>query len=266
MHDATARPASGTLIRNFGDTDVVAYREFAPPVALASHVACLWWRTDAPARVLPDGCVDLVWTGDELIMAGPATRAVIPKLPTAGPKLGIRFRTGAADLALRLSVGELLNSSPRLGDVWADGDELEERAAEASNARDCLGVLTDVVAQRLADAPVPDPTVRAAVRELRSPRTRIDQLCTRLEVSERKLRRRFADTVGYSPRTLARVLRLQRFLDCARHGGDLAWLAAQAGYADQPHLTRDCAQLTGLPAGALLASGARPAGERLTRA
>ena len=42
--------------------------------------------------------------------------------------------------------------------------------------------------------------------------------------------------------------------------------AAEAGYADQPHLTRDCGRLTGLPAAALVATGAGPAGERLTPA
>jgi hypothetical protein len=59
------------------------------------------------------------------------------------------------------------------------------------------------------------------------------------------------------------VLRLQRFLALAGRGGDLARLAADAGYADQPHLTRDCARLAGLPAVTLLATGAGPAGERL---
>ena len=58
------------------------------------------------------------------------------------------------------------------------------------------------------------------------------------------------------------MLRLQRFLSLASPGGDLARLAADAGYADQPHLTRDCARLAGLPAAALLAAGVGPVGER----
>ena len=37
-------------------------------------------------------------------------------------------------------------------------------------------------------------------------------------------------------------------------------LEVQARYADQPHLTRACARLTGLPAAALVASGAGPVG------
>ena len=37
------------------------------------------------------------------------------------------------------------------------------------------------------------------------------------------------------------------------HGHPLAWAAAEAGYADQPHLTRECNDLAGLPPGELLA-------------
>jgi AraC-like DNA-binding protein len=226
-------------------------------------VACLWWRTGAPARVLPDGCVDLVWTGAEVAVAGPATRPILPRVPPGAVKLGVRFRVGAAGAALGLPAGELLDSFATLGVIWAEGDELAERIAEASDPGAQLAVLVHAVARRLAPASAPDPLVRAAILDIARPRTRVAELGGRLGISERQLRRRFEGAVGYPPKTLARVLRLQRFLGLAARGDDLARLAAEAGYADQPHLTRDCARLTGLPAGALVASGAGPAGERL---
>jgi transcriptional regulator GlxA family with amidase domain len=102
------------------------------------------------------------------------------------------------------------------------------------------------------------------VNDLAVPGESVAGVGRRLAISERQLRRRIERAIGYSPRTLARVLRLQRFLTLAgRDGADLARLAADAGYADQPHLTRDCKALTGLPAAALLATGAVPAGEKL---
>jgi AraC-like DNA-binding protein len=244
----------------------MSYRELAPPPALVSHVACLWLRGDGPRRVLPDGCADLVWTGEEVIVAGPATRATIPRVSHHQTKLGVRFRVGAAGVALGIGAAELRDRSPSLSEVWADGGELSERIAAAPSAPARLGLLVDAVAHRLAEAPPADPLVRAAALGLSRPRTRIAGLCTRLGISERQLRRRFEDGVGYPPRTLARVLRLQRFLGLAGRGGDLARLAAEAGYADQPHLTRDCARLAGLPAATLLATGVGPAGEAFSRA
>jgi methylphosphotriester-DNA--protein-cysteine methyltransferase len=81
------------------------------------------------------------------------------------------------------------------------------------------------------------------------------------------LRRRCHDAVGYGPKTLQRVLRFRRFvsrIDALSHDPaspaqarldradlDLAGLAAQAGYADQAHLTRECGSLAGLTPAAL---------------
>lgn len=239
------------------------YRELPPPPPIAAHVMCLWTREGpAAGRVLPDGCADIVWTGERLLVAGPATRAVVPQVSAAATKVGIRFRTGAAAQALGLPAVELRDESVALEEIWgARGRELSERATDAPSARDRLRLLSSAV----ADAPAPDPLVRAAVRELADPRVRVFELCRSLFISERQLRRRIEEAVGYSPRTLARVLRLQRFLRLAeRDREDLARLAADAGYADQSHLTRECSELAGLPAGALLAAGAVPAGERFS--
>jgi hypothetical protein len=60
---------------------------------------------------------------------------------------------------------------------------------------------------------------------------------------------------GYGPKTLDRVLRLQRFLVLGRADADagLARLAADAGYADQAHLGHDCRALAGATPGELIA-------------
>jgi transcriptional regulator GlxA family with amidase domain len=70
-----------------------------------------------------------------------------------------------------------------------------------------------------------------------------------LTVGERQLRRRFTLAVGYGPATYLRVARLQRAITRARRATTLASLAADAGYADHAHLSRDCRELTGSPPG-----------------
>ncbi|HEY0938357.1 MAG TPA: helix-turn-helix domain-containing protein, partial [Trebonia sp.] len=67
-------------------------------------------------------------------------------------------------------------------------------------------------------------------------------------LSERQFRRRCHAAAGYGPKTLQRVLRFQRFVrivDAAGDTPDLAAAAVRAGYADQPHLTRECRALSG---------------------
>jgi transcriptional regulator GlxA family with amidase domain len=125
-----------------------------------------------------------------------------------------------------------------------------------------LAYLVTATAARLRDAPPVDPLVRRAAEKLNDPRVRVAEIAADAGLSQRHLLRRFRTTVGYGPKTLARVLRLQRFLAAIRTGGDdAAWLAADAGYADQSHLTRDCTELAGATPGELIAAGRTPAGD-----
>jgi AraC-like DNA-binding protein len=78
----------------------------------------------------------------------------------------------------------------------------------------------------------------------------VEALAADLGLSERQLRRRFHAAAGYGPKMLQRVLRFRRFLAAADR--DLARAALDAGYADQSHLTRECAQLAGRTPAALL--------------
>jgi AraC-like DNA-binding protein len=233
------------------------YRELAPPADLAPLLACVWTSVATGGRILPDGCADVVWDGTELVVAGPAT------LPLASPApatrvFGVRFRLGAAGTGLGLPAEELADLQVPIADVWRDGDAVHEAAAVGG-----LPALVEALRGRLLTAEA-DPLTRAAAVGLARPGARVAELGAQLGISERQLRRRFADAVGYGPKTLARILRFQRFLALARAGGDdLAGLAFAAGYADQAHLSRECRRLAGRTPAELVTLGVQPAGERL---
>jgi AraC-like DNA-binding protein len=233
-------------------------RELAPPPGLEQQIACVWIGDGSAVQVLPDACVDVVWTRGRLVVAGPATRPdLAPATPGQG-RCGIRFRVGAAGAALGLPASELLDQMVPLEEIWgAAGRRLEDRVALAAHPVDAL---VAGVYDRVSGAG--DDLVREAVVRLRGGEDSVARLARATAVSERQLRRRFERGVGYGPRTLRRVLRFQRFLGLAHGGGSLARLAADAGYADQAHLVRDCRSLAGMTPSALLAAGASAAGER----
>jgi AraC-like DNA-binding protein len=239
-----------------------AYRELPAPLGLERQVACIWESGGTAARVLPDACVDIVWSQGRLIVAGPATLPVLAPATPGQSRCGVRFRVGLAGAALGLPASELRDESVPLAELWgAEGRRLEARLAAADAPLDAL---VTGVAERIAGAR--EDVVRDAVLRVRAGEGGVAGIAREAALSERQLLRRFERAVGYGPRTLRRVLRLQRFLALARTGGSLARLAADAGYADQAHLTRDCGALTGLPPAALLAEGAGPAGEPVGQA
>jgi AraC-like DNA-binding protein len=80
-------------------------------------------------------------------------------------------------------------------------------------------------------------------------------LSTELAISGSQLRRRFLASVGVGPKALQRTLRFQGYLALAQAAArpgprtlvaGVAELAAEAGYADHAHLSRECRRLTGL--------------------
>jgi AraC-like DNA-binding protein len=236
------------------------YAEARPPESVSSHACCVWTQTAGPAghvqRVLPDGCADIVWmAGGQLVVAGPATGPVFAEIPAGVTAIGVRFGPGAAGAALGLPASELQDLTVEIGDLWgAWGRELTERMALESPARR-PALLAAMVARRLRDAQPPDPIVTRAARLL-AVGMPVAETGREVALGERHLRRRFHEAVGYGPKTLQRIMRLRRFLDLAeaRPEPDVGRAAVEAGYSDQPHLTRESTALTGLPPVALLAS------------
>lgn len=240
--------------------DPGGYREYPAPAALASHVACLWSRSGCATVIVPDGCADLIWTDERVIVAGPATRGFVSGQPPAGRSyVGVRLRVGAAGGVLGVPAHELLDDSPVVGDLWPEVGDLAGRCAEAGGVPAMIEVLVDSIGPRVRDAQPVDPVVAGAIHGLAGPRARVDRLDVGL--STRQLRRRFELAVGYPPKTLARILRLQRFLSAGGTAGALADLAQDLGYTDHAHLSRDCRELTGSTPTQLLAAGVPATGE-----
>jgi AraC-like DNA-binding protein len=275
----------GQLVDRGGDAGRWAwqpgYREWAPPRPLRASVACLW-TTVVPASgeqatlVLPDACSDLIWQrGTGVFVAGPDTGPWRSALPAGTVLAGVRFAPGAGGPALGMPLSDLLNQRVDVTDLGRGlAPVLARRVPGTLPPAMALRQLVDCAGGMVAERPA-DRLVTEAARLLGRPRTPVDDVAARLGVGERQLLRRSRAAVGYGPATLRRVLRFRRFVSrvdageggqdgSRRPGGrpggllgpdgpDLARVAADTGYADQAHLTRECVRLAGLPPAALAA-------------
>jgi AraC-like DNA-binding protein len=230
------------------------YTEWAAPVALRPAVACLWARVSAgeaggEGLVLPDACTDLIWQQDRgAWVAGPDTGPVPTRIRAGTVILGVRFRPSAGGSALGLPLSELRDQRVDFADLRPGQARRLPAALDAGTA---AARMLDVAADLVGHGP-PDPAVTRAATLLRDPRARTEDVAAEVGLSLRQLRRRCHAAVGYGPKTLQRILRFQRFVSrIGQDAADLAALAAETGYADQAHLTRECLSLSGLTPAAL---------------
>jgi AraC-like DNA-binding protein len=255
MLGSVAVGQSETLAQNGHD-----YTEWLPSAALADRLVCLWIDPARPRRqpVLPDACIDVVWDGQKLCVAGPDTRAML--VDSAATIVGVRFRPGAAPGFLGVPASALLDARLELRELWGPAaDDLAARLGEAA-PHAAAALLERALAERRPFASAPDALFDGLLLELRAlqdGRGTLSGLAETLGVSRRTLRRRCVHAVGYGPKTLERILRFRRALRLLRASQPPAVVAQLAGYCDQAHLTNETHRLAGATPAALMKAGAQ---------
>jgi AraC-like DNA-binding protein len=231
----------------------VSYRERATAVPGA-----VLWRSVAgadpgPTLILPDGCLDLLWDGRRLFIAGPDTIAHRYQAAQPGDRCwALRFGGGLGPALLGLPADSLTDRLVDLDDLWpaAAVRRLTEQVAD-----DPAAALSQWLLGQVQRSPA-DP-LGARVVAMAGAGASVATMADRTGLSVRQLHRRCLPLFGYGPRHLGRVLRLQRALARGRAGQPLAEVAAGTGYFDQAHLSREVRALAGTTPTELLAPARR---------
>ncbi|MEU4239718.1 helix-turn-helix domain-containing protein [Actinoplanes sp. NPDC026619] len=209
---------------------VVAWRSVTPPGA-GEH------------RILPDGCLDIIWRDGHVFVAGPDTTAQIGRPQPGSRMFALRFSSGTGPPVLGVPASELVDRQVPLEALWPAA-----ATRSLAEADDPLAALFEVVGRRWSE---PDP-VMVALASASSSGRRVDEIAARAGLSNRQLLRRSNIAFGYGPKVLARILRMQRAVGMARGGVPFAAVSASAGYADQAHLAREVRAMAGVPLGRLV--------------
>lgn len=166
----------------------------------------------------------------------------------AGRAVGVT--AGLSPLAAYALFGplrELANTSVGLADLLPDAHLIAEQLAGAPTPGARFDLLDHHLADRVRQGHRPDPQVRHAWQRLA--RTggalRIADLAAEVGWTRQHLSTRFRAQLGLGPKTAARVLRLHRAVTLLQ-STPAATVAAECGYADQPHFNRDHRALTGI--------------------
>lgn len=257
---------NGTDLRTY-------YIEHNPSAALTAYVACYWEsgtreydRNEAipnrptgiaSARVLPDGCTDILITYDAVrsehsyAYCGNYTQPFalpFPKeLPPAGDyTFGVRFFPGGASFFHGLPLNLFTDRRLSLEECWPEKmEELRERIAITEHFEQRVQIMDEylrLLSIRRNIVNVNHEMMKNVLHRIfvDGGRMSVQELAMREVVSERKLHRKFAEWIGISPKRFSEVVRFHRVLCDIQQGQstDGVTLAQNHGFYDQAHLIR----------------------------
>lgn len=218
-------------------------------------------------HMLPTGCMHLVFRMTDGPMTTLDPRSGTPAQPigtatVAGARpcfyirerampvcsVGAVLRPGAAKLLFGVSAAELSARHTPLEDLWgAAAHSLRNRLLEVDDCMARLAVLESLLTARLTHVDAGRPAIGRALAAMPA----LDSVAAAARhsgVSHRSFIVRVREAVGLAPKRYLRFLRFQQALHAIRGGGpdSLATYAAQAGYSDQAHFSRDFLDLSGV--------------------
>ncbi|MDP9794441.1 AraC-like DNA-binding protein [Catenuloplanes nepalensis] len=240
---AILHPGAGERAFRFRAVDV------AP--ALRPYVDHYWivtWELREPyhQQVLPYPAVNMTFKPGRCRIAGVPKGRFHETLEGTGRVFGVRFRPGGFRPFFDAPIATITDRFVPISTVFPA--DLPSRVLAADD--EAAAAILDEALTAAAPA-TPDPVVELAAAAVARTGAvaRVDELAAEFSLGVRQLQRIFADYVGVSPKWVIRRHRLHEAAARAADGTplDLGALAADLGYSDQAHLTRDFTAITGLP-------------------
>ena len=239
----------------------VGYREqFNPNRKSLEAVWTYLAREDIVHRVLPDGRCDVILRFEfdgsrsigkiEPLIAGPATSYHLVLIERGVGYAGLRLRPGTASSVLGVDLPSLADQ------VFIGQDAIKIAPALASLRAPAQGIeiLTSRLVAFVARRQQLDQGFDTSARSLAlidalhtgGGRLSVSDLAKMYGIDERTVRRDIKMSTGLAPKEFSMVLQFHRALRLLRDVGlDPASAAAEAGYADQAHMTRVFRKLGG---------------------
>jgi AraC-like DNA-binding protein len=242
---------------------------FSPPIARytpSPDLADLVRRHWIPVWSLPDGHVSeqrvlqyptcqVVITPAYAALVGPHPGLGTERLEGAGWAVGTALQPAAGRPLAGRSVHEIAGERVPLTDaglVAAVRAEMDPDPLDPARQRRAIA-LVEIGLRALLPIDEEGLLVNAVVAYVEADPSvqRVGQVCDTFELSERTLQRLTRSRIGLSPKWLVQRRRLHEAAELLRAGEapDLARIAAELGYSDQAHFSRDFRTVTGLTPG-----------------
>ncbi|MCB1044833.1 MAG: helix-turn-helix transcriptional regulator [Acidobacteria bacterium] len=238
------------------------FYESRPHVHLRQAVRCYWTMTSVdapPSRILPDGCIELVFKKQGLtrrhyqgaskiqtdcFLAGQLKENMILEMEGCVKIVAVRFQPYGLSTFTRIPLGEFTGMDVDFGYVWPSS-HLRDELFVSENWADQVGLLDRFFLQAMGDAETDQ--IRFITRQLQDAQNSVSDVARLANLSMRQLQRLFLCRVGLSPIEFKRICRFQRVVkDLSSKGHKMVDLAYTHHYSDQAHMNREFREFAGI--------------------
>lgn len=242
------------------------YKEYQPNALLAPYIEVYWTaegfvEQEVPYTVLPDGCVDIIFSfGDTSSKSGlePILPNIIGTMTTylqayyngSVCMLGIRFKPAGFTAFTQIPINEFTNRQISLTSVDTLFDEQFYAALpEKKRMKDKMLHIDSYFVHKLGKLFSIDQQVEYAVALIRQTNGLLPLTAIAYEscLSLRHFERKFKAAIGVSPKTFSKVIKLKHTIAYLKEHKSTSLFAAavDCGYYDQAHLIKELRALSG---------------------
>jgi AraC-like DNA-binding protein len=180
-------------------------------------------------------------------LQGALTRPVLIDTAQKRAVCGVAFRSGGLTAFHNVPAVRFTDSIVDAADVWGEGaGQLFSTLSGLDDLARRLDVIERFLLERLCVRPDEDLLLCDASDRLKAGEG-VGAVRAAAGLSQRALHELFERRVGLRPKLFARIERFVAALDAAPTRASWAELAAEAGFADQAHLSREFVSLAGTP-------------------
>lgn len=240
----------------------MSYREIAPSTDVSHLVFSFWEFATANEdfgsiehEIFPDGCISLFYQRNEkfglrqLIFTGLNLESITAPVFPTDIYWGMRISPAACANVLQTNPANFRAMRMAEAEKFPHlTDGLLEKLNACENFDEAVAVFENHLKQLNFGQSFGDEKVAQAIKfiEETSGEIKIAELAEQLNLSTRQLERRFKKVSGLSPKQFARTRRIRATAVDLVENNDTNWAnrAAEMGFSDQSHLTREFVSVT----------------------
>jgi AraC-like DNA-binding protein len=246
---------------------------FEPSNELVDFVRCYWTlesaKENTPLKntIVPDGTMKLIFHyGDtyrhypnnnesvvlpKCFLIGQLTRPyVVEPLGVTGSFV-VRFHPNGFLPFATIPIKEMENTAVPLHKLFgSEGSKIGEDVLNAKSTSDRINLIESFLLNRLTSQNTIDQVVQSTIETILNAngQFKVNDFSEKTKINRRQLTRKFASTIGLSPKQLSKTIRIQATLKklLTTEVTNLTDLAYENEYFDQAHFIKDFKEFTGL--------------------